>query len=75
MHIDRCPECSSTYYERNQSIQPTETTFFRAHIIPVATQWAKLLQLGPQLEISEAGLLKLIVNSASNVCEYIIIYI
>lgn len=35
----------------------------------MATQWAKLLQLGPQLEISETGLLKRIVNSASSACE------
>lgn len=69
MPIDTHHECYCAYYERNQRIQSTETTFFRACIIPVPTQWAKLLQLGSQLEISEAGLLKLIVNSASNDCE------
>lgn len=57
------------YYERNDRIQSTETTFFRACAYSVLTQWGKHLQLGPQLEIFEAGLLKLIVNSASNACK------
>lgn len=63
MPIDRHHECYPAYYERNQRIQSTKTTFFRAcNVIPLPAQWVKLLQLGLQLEFSEAELLKLIVN-------------
>lgn len=50
-----------------RGFNPLKQTFFRAcNVIPVPAQWAKLFQLGLQLEISEAELLKLIVNSVNS---------
>lgn len=68
--LDGHPECHPAYYKRSKRIQSTETTSFRAYISQhiVATQWAKLSQMDAQLEISEAGLLKINFNSVSNAC-------
>lgn len=69
MLIDSRPECYPAYYERNHRIQHTETTFYGALLSQCLLSGQSCCTWVPSWEISEAGLLKLIVISASNACE------
>lgn len=70
MPSDGHPECHPAYCNRNQGTQSTETSSFWAHLSQhtVPTQWAELSQLNARLDISKAGLPKLIFISILNAC-------